>query len=242
MTDSAPTRFTDPLPGEDIDWRVQRKKKGDNTKGWAVPYIDVDTARRRLEEVCDGNGWSWSNAYVVLPDGKHVECQITIHRPDGAFTRSDVGQPGRDTTDADPMKSCYSDAFKRAAQMWGVGRQLHEMKEAYVTLNEWGQIDPESWKRLRKLTGAPADTATPASAEHETEPAGGPAPQDGRIAGDQAWISFNKKVEELGYNDQTLAEIARGIVINRGATTRSQLQELIERMKKAPRKRTTTAA
>jgi hypothetical protein len=96
----------------------------------------------------------------------------------------------------------------------------------------------------------PAPPAAAAAAPPPPAPASPPAPDDGvvaargtgpppgeKAAGDAAWASFDAKAEALGYSEATLAEIARGIVIQKGVTTRGQLAELIERMVKAPRRR-----
>lgn len=81
------------------------------------------------------------------------------------------------------------------------------------------------------------DTPPPAAADDGVVAAAGTGPLGEKAAGDAAWASFDAKVEALGYGEATLAEIARGIVIQKGVTTRGQLAELIERMVKAPRRR-----
>ena len=75
----------------------------------------------RLDDVVGVFGWS--DTYHVLPGGKNVECVLTVL----GVSKSDVGEAGGDGQ-ADALKTAYSDALKRAAVKFGIGRHLYEME------------------------------------------------------------------------------------------------------------------
>jgi hypothetical protein len=94
-------------------------------------YVDARLVFDRLDHVC---GHQWSAAYDALPgalipppvdrDGEvkepppvYVRCQLTLY----GVTREDVGE-GQDP------KAAFSDAIKRAAVHFGVGRALYAMR------------------------------------------------------------------------------------------------------------------
>jgi hypothetical protein len=84
-----------------------------------VQYITARMVMDRLDDVVSPTGWT--DSYVVLSDGS-VECSLSVTF-DGSewLTRCDVG-----TADgSEPMKAAYSDALKRAAVKFGVGRYLY---------------------------------------------------------------------------------------------------------------------
>ena len=103
-----------PFPVDAISWRIGQKNK-DKTKAKMLCYIDARDVMDRLDEVCDTD---WSDSYTEV-NGR-VVCTITI---DGK-SRSD----GAGDTDIEGEKGAISDAFKRAAVKWGIGRYLYNAK------------------------------------------------------------------------------------------------------------------
>lgn len=103
------------FPPEDLEWRVQRSGMKDG-KPWAivVPYITNRAIMERLDEVCSIDGWS--NEFLSLPNGGFL-CGITIE----GVTKWD----GADTTEIEAVKGGLSNAMKRAAVQWGIGRYLY---------------------------------------------------------------------------------------------------------------------
>jgi hypothetical protein len=95
--------------------------------GRGTQKFDYVTARQvadRLDAVV-GPG-NWETRFVVLDFTKQVvECTVTIF----GQNKSDVGypnNPSRPEQEEEPFKAAYSDAFKRAAVQWGVGRFLYD--------------------------------------------------------------------------------------------------------------------
>jgi len=96
-------------------------------KGRGNQSFDYITARQvadRLDQVI-GPG-NWETRFRVLDEAKAViECTLTIF----GQNKSDVGypnNPGRPELEDEPYKAAYSDAFKRAAVAWGIGRFLYD--------------------------------------------------------------------------------------------------------------------
>lgn len=101
-----------PFPVESLHWRMGKlNAKGD--KALMLVYIDARDVMDRLDEVF---GSHWSDDYKEVM-GRLV-CTITI---DGV-SKSD----GAGDTNFEAEKGGLSDAFKRAAVKWGVGRYLYD--------------------------------------------------------------------------------------------------------------------
>lgn len=95
-------------------WRVQ-SIKGD--KAICVPYLDARAVHSRLDEVCGAD--NWQNTYD--PDNGSGSVGIKI---DGEWVwKCDVGTD----SNVEKEKGKASDAFKRAAVLWGIGRNLYEI-------------------------------------------------------------------------------------------------------------------
>lgn len=86
-------------------------------------YIDARDVQDRLDDVVGPENWATS-FFVIDRDAVVVECQLTIY----GVTKADVGyanNPGSDF-EKEPFKAAYSDALKRAAVHFGVGRFLYD--------------------------------------------------------------------------------------------------------------------
>ena len=100
-------------------------------KAGTLTYIDARSVMNRLDEVVGVSNWQTSYR-LMDPEMKAVECTLLV-RIDGEWiSKADVGFPneGRDADNADkePLKAAYSDALKRAAVQFGVGRHLYASK------------------------------------------------------------------------------------------------------------------
>ena len=90
--------------------------------GRAVQYITARTAMNRLDTVLGPENW-WDE-YTAGENS--VLCKLTVRLPDGSIlTKSDAGGYAGMSDQGDDDKSGYSDAFKRAAVKFGVGRYLY---------------------------------------------------------------------------------------------------------------------
>lgn len=147
-------------PLAEVSWKVQSVSK-DKTKGLAVAYIDA----RDVANMLDSVPLLWQDSYTVHQMGVKqmgertidywvVECKLTIGTDHWSITRCDVG-----TGDGEEAaKSAYSDAFKRAAVKFGIGRYLYALPSVWMPIDEYKALTKESLEKLnqayRKKVGA----------------------------------------------------------------------------------------
>jgi hypothetical protein len=123
-------QLKNPFDEKFVKWRVGATNK-DKTKGIALAYIDSREVMKRLDEVCEIGGWR--KRLVHFPNG--FICEIDIRVEDEWITRSDAGA----YTHVEPEKGGASDAFKRAAANWGIGRYLYYLPNIWVPIVPQGK-------------------------------------------------------------------------------------------------------
>jgi len=128
--------LSEPFPPYDVEWRVGATNK-DKSRGLPLVYIDARCVQDRLQSVCP----RWQSRYSLLTATMAI-CEIEIQLPDGTWVRR---SDGAGATDFEGEKGMLSDAFKRAAAKFGVGRYLYDMKSEWVELSE-GKI-PDGVRR-----------------------------------------------------------------------------------------------
>ncbi len=132
-------KLAQPFPPEEVQWRIEATTK-DRKKALVVPYVDARTVLDRLDSVVGPEGWQ--DAYEVLSDRERVledkrermvevKCRLTVL----GVTKEDVGE-------GDSLKAAFSDALKRAAVKFGVGRYLYQVEKQWVDLDERGRFTP----------------------------------------------------------------------------------------------------
>jgi hypothetical protein len=125
-----------PFPNEEIMWRVgptndKHKKPDDLLRGQALCYVDARTVMDRLDSVCGPENWQDTYTPGV---SNSIVCNIGINVGDDWIWKAD----GAGATDMEAEKGALSDAFKRAAVRWGVGRYLYELKAPWMVLEKRG--------------------------------------------------------------------------------------------------------
>jgi len=146
-----------------VKWRLAEFDTK-SRKGRALAYVDARDVAERFDDVM---GADWSNEFVPMPNGTSC-CKITLHLADGTRTRSN----GAGDTDKEAAKGGYSDAFKRAAVMWGVGAYLYALRPQVVDVefvNGRPTIAPHERARLQGVLGA-VDPGEPADSTAATPP------------------------------------------------------------------------
>jgi hypothetical protein len=118
-----------PFDPKMISWRVGSTTK-DKAKGMALAYIDARDVMRRFDLVM---GADWQCDYTHCgPQG--VICRVGL-KIDGEWRwRAN----GAGETDYEATKGAMSDAFKRAAVLWGVGQYLYDLGSPWVTIEAKG--------------------------------------------------------------------------------------------------------
>ncbi len=121
-------QLKNPFDPKFLKWRVGATN-ADKTKGIALAYLDAREVMKRLDEVMGVAGWQ---DRLTRAD-KGFICELGLHIDGQWVWKSNAGE---DTT-MSPLKGGASDAFKRAATLWGVGRYL------YYLPAEWVEIKPQ---------------------------------------------------------------------------------------------------
>jgi hypothetical protein len=121
-----------PFPAEEIDWRIG-STSGDKKSGMALAYIDARTVMDRLDSTCGPEGWQCN---YNLGAGNSLLCNLGILMPSGDWIWK---ANGAGATDVEGEKGMMSDALKRAAVCWGVGRYLYQLKSPWVQLEAAGR-------------------------------------------------------------------------------------------------------
>lgn len=165
-------RLAEPFPPHMVSFRVGPTTK-DKTRGMALAYIDARDVMRRLDDVCGPE--NWQNEYP-WSDGKRVVCRIGIKIDGEWIWKTD----GAGDTDTEGEKGALSDAFKRSAVHWGIGRYLYDVDAPWVAIEQKGTsyvIAASELPRLRSRLPFPRG-AVPAhpTQEHEGDPFADPPP------------------------------------------------------------------
>lgn len=170
-----------PFPDSAISWRVGStnidKKTGEPrggkpASGIALAYIDARDVQNRLDTVCGVA--NWSDKYVETEKGRII-CTLAI-RIDGEWiAKSD----GAGDSDVESEKGAISDALKRAAVKWGIGRYLYDMESPWVALDQRGNswvMKPSERKKLDDIHSNYVRThfknAAPSDAGQREQPKG----------------------------------------------------------------------
>jgi hypothetical protein len=130
-----------PFQPQAIDWRVGNTK-ADKTQGMALAYMDARAAMDRLDEVVGPANWQCQ----YTPAGPIMICAIGIKFDDWVWK-----QDGAGATDIEGEKGALSDAFKRAAVRWGVGRYLYDIEAPWVDIEPRGKSFRFTEASLKKL-------------------------------------------------------------------------------------------
>ena len=146
LTKAIQDKLAAEFPSREIKWLPRITKKGPknnrvdifNSQGKQVAgcmaHIDARQVMQRLDSVVGAGGWS--DEYQPSAIGKGVECRLTVL----GVSKVDVGVP----SNTEPEKGAYSDALKRAAVKFGIGRHLYEIPTQWLEFDGW------------KITGHPS--------------------------------------------------------------------------------------
>lgn len=119
-------RLADPFDPADIKWKPQSVK---GNKALAIAYVGVRVIEDRLDAVVGVEGWS--DSYEVLSDGCAV-CKLSLKIGDAWVTKMDVGNPSEQPDAGDRLKASFSDALKRTAIKFGIGRYIYRLPQSWV--------------------------------------------------------------------------------------------------------------
>lgn len=136
------------FPREDIHWRVQGTpyERNGSFSAMALAYIDARDVMDRLDEVCGPSGWQ--DKYEITPSGVII-CSIGIRFGEDWVWKSD----GAGETAVEGKKGGMSDALKRCAVKWGIGRYLYRLDSPWVKCEVSQKNGKTYWKKAKTPSG-----------------------------------------------------------------------------------------
>jgi hypothetical protein len=170
----------EPFAPEEVKWKPQLVR---GNRAMAIAYVDARVVQDRLDEVLGVDGWQ--DECILLNDGS-VVCKLQLRIGGQWITKMDVGSPSEQPDGGDRLKAAFSDALKRAAVKFGVGRYLYRLEHVWVEYDPQRkqivrppQLPDEALPRHRRRN--PADASRPASpltakTPAKLTPAGKPTP------------------------------------------------------------------
>ncbi len=136
-------RLSAPFKPQQTHWRIGSTnaktlnvKPWEATKGMPLCYIDARDVMDRLDAVVGAE--HWMDEYTETTKGR-VICRLSVRLDGEWISKSD----GAGDTGTEGEKGAISDAFKRAAVKFGIGRYLYSIKSGWIDLDN-GKI-PKVW-------------------------------------------------------------------------------------------------
>jgi hypothetical protein len=171
---------------------------------WQIQYITARTVMNRLDEILGPANW-WDE---YRQQENCIVCRLTVRLPDGqVITKEDAGGHAGMSDQGDDEKSAHSDAFKRAAVKFGIGRYLYrdgipkfvqERFQNHPDRLSHHDREPEQdgHTRPQPHQNGPAQAATPQPAAAAARGADGHSvPQTGKAL--FAWIKYQDETHGL---------------------------------------------
>jgi hypothetical protein len=233
-------KLKEPFPAEEINWRVQ-KAGIRNGKPYAliVAYLNARAVMDRLDEVCGPS--NWFDSFDEAPQSG-LECGIAIccepSNPDSTWvTKHD----GAENTNIEPVKGGFSDAFKRAAVKWGIGRYLYNFDKVFAVFTDKGKYSTkigEKWHKWNppKLPdwALPGKSATPPLKNKEN-------PQDSCESSEVPDMMTQEEMKTLNNfgNQKVMTDKQRCWFLGfmeKESISKQQGREIYARLKKLPSK------
>lgn len=111
---------------QDVKFKPQSVK---GNRALALAYIDARAVQARLDEVLGVEGWQ--DDYTIVADGS-VVCKLSCRLGSEWVSKMDVGSPSEQPDGGDRLKAAFSDALKRTAVKFGVGRYLYRLPSVWA--------------------------------------------------------------------------------------------------------------
>lgn len=141
-------KLKDPFPRDRVSWRAQTVTR-DGDKALALAYIDARDVMERLDEICGPENWQCRYSHA----DKKTICEIGIKIGNEWVWKAD----GAGDSDVEAEKGALSDALKRAAVRWGIGRYLYDLETPWVPCQsrdyngkkQFVKFTDDPWKHVR---------------------------------------------------------------------------------------------
>lgn len=182
-----------PFDADQVKWRVGhvQDKQAQETSAMVFPYVTTRAVMDRLDEVVGPD--RWQDCFEECDSGR-VICTISIKMDGGEWVSKSDGagdtraDESSDAGKSNAMKGGMSQARKRAAVGWGIGRYLYEVGTVWADVQKRGKahyVKPDEFRKLvAKLPGGGGsskrrDDAPPSNDEMQPEDDGGNGVSEG---------------------------------------------------------------
>lgn len=201
-----------PFPAAEIEWRVG-STNSDKSSGLALAYLTARHVMERLDAVCGPE--NWQDRYEF--HGTRTVCYLSIRIHAGDPTKVSewvTKADGAGDSDVEAEKGAISDALKRAAVKWGIGRYLYDLGNIWVDLEQAGRsvrIKRDQYAKLEKAlvnqfgpslkSQEPAAASSPANAptDHVTTINAAKTQDEAKEAFGAAWTSTTDPEQRARY-------------------------------------------
>lgn len=120
-------KLEEPFSCEELDWvGIFGMKDKETGEVWLeiAPYVTARAIQDRLDSVC--GKYNWRNSFTETAEG--MLCNISIKVDGEWITKSD----GAEKHGREPLKTACSNAMKRAAVQFGIGRYLYYLPRMFA--------------------------------------------------------------------------------------------------------------
>lgn len=122
-------KLASPFKPDEVQWKAQATNK-EKTRALAVPYVDARTVMERLDEVLGLDGWTDTYRDTGTSVICTLACRFRCGESEVWVEKSDAGGQA-DVDEGDKLKSAVSDALKRVAVKFGIGRYLYDVPKVW---------------------------------------------------------------------------------------------------------------
>ena len=147
-------RLQAPFPVKDVHWKPASFNR-ERSRALLLAHIDARAVQDRLDATCPDD-WSFELELVTVAMRPTVKGRLTVL----GVVREDFGEGDEVST----LKAAASDAFKRCAGQFGIGRYLDDLPESWVDWDDarHALVDPVQMPELPQW----------ARPDHERSPGG----------------------------------------------------------------------
>lgn len=167
-----------PFPAGLMQFRAGKVTR-DGSKAMALAFIDARTVQDRLDTTVGPENWQCRFHWEEVGGTVMCVCSISIWFGDQWIVKQD----GAGTTNYEAIKGGMSDALKRCAVQWGIGRSLYFLPTVWVPCRKVGKAvvltevpSIPAWYHEGRLYDNSMAVATVEPAPIQQEPVIDPAP------------------------------------------------------------------
>ena len=210
-------RLSAPFPEAMIKWYAGVFNK-DRTKALPLAYIDARDVMDRLDEVLGPGGWTTTFREDLA--GRTVICRLALRLNGVEVWREDVGEESDQKEEGNRRKAAFSNALKRAAVQFGIGRYIYHILGEWTPIDAYGRFtQPIRWR------------FQPGYAPEYEQPAAAPPREDVPIR-QETRRDIERYIQLCDINDEQFLEGLRQMKIDPEQITEAQAQEVLKRLQR----------